>query len=197
MFSADKDPRKLDLTGAYYLEENGDFVEFNAIKKAAEIVRATKRNPHESFPITGYVPYVESVQNFIFGEKHPEVVSGKIASVQTFACSGALRMAFDWFREYKPSMVYISKPSYVNHAFLIGGAGLKHKEYAYYDYERKSLDIEGMLLSINQAPCGSVFLLHACGHNPTGIDPDKDQWSQIAEAIAANGHLVLFDMSYQ
>lgn len=108
-----------------------------------------------------------------------------------------MRLAFEWFREQKPSVIYIPNPTWGNHKQMVDEAHLKYKEYPYWNAQKKSLDIDGFLKSLNTAPTGSVFLLHSCAHNPTGCDPTKEQWRQIADAVIKNGHFVLFDSAYQ
>lgn len=99
-------------------------------------------------------------------------------------------------KEHRPSTVYISKPSYINHQYVMEAAGLKVEYYRYFNYETKGLDFDGMVEDIRNAPERSIILLHTCGHNPTGVDPTFEQWKILAEVIRERQHYPFFDTAY-
>lgn len=141
--------------------------------------------------------FIQSAQKLIFGEDNPGISSGKIGSVQSLSGTGALRLAFDWIKLYRAGPIYISDPTWVNHYDLIKHVGLEYKLYPYWNDEMKGLDFEAMIGAMDQAPLGSIFLIHACAHNPTGCDPTTEQWKKIAQTVKERQHFVIFDSAYQ
>jgi aspartate aminotransferase len=115
------------------------------------------------------------------------VKKGRVATVQSLSGTGSLRVGAAFIQKFLPgTAVYLPNPTWGNHKNIFADSGVEWKEYKYYDPVSIGLDLEGMIESINAAPKGSVFILHGCAHNPTGVDPTMDQWAQIADAIQAN-----------
>jgi len=122
----------------------------------------------------------------------------KVVTVQTLSGTGALRVAADFIAKFKPGVpVYVPNPTWANHHPIFGDAGVKVQQYAYYDPANCGLNFSGMLNDIKNAPNGSVILLHACAHNPTGVDPTKEQWQELSKVIKEKEHFPLFDSAYQ
>lgn len=122
----------------------------------------------------------------------------KIVSVQTISGTGAVRLAAEFISKFFPNRTcYISKPSWGNHKSIFGECHIKTADYRYWNAKTLGLDMDGMLSDFKDAPNGSIILLHACAHNPTGIDPTKEQWNQIKELMAEKNHIILFDSAYQ
>ena len=132
-----------------------------------------------------------------FGWDHKDVSSGRIASVQTLSGTGALRTLSEFLLKYRDSPIYVSDPTWANHKQLFSYAGFNVRTYAYYDPKTKGLNIDGMLRDLENAQPGSIILLHACAHNPTGVDPTREQWHKIAEVMKRNNLLPYFDAAYQ
>ncbi len=124
---------------------------------------------------------------------------GRIAVTQSISGTGALRIGADFLARFYPGAkaIYVPTPTWANHVAVFKDAGLKAEKYRYYDAKTIGLDIEGMVADIKAMPKQSIVLLHACAHNPTGVDPTKEQWKQISEAVKSGDHYAFFDMAYQ
>lgn len=138
-------------------------------------------------------------QEFAYGQDCAALRDGRIAAVQTLSGTGACRIAGEFYSRFLPAgtAIYVSDPTWGSHIPIMQLAGLEVRRYRYIDRQRNALDLEGYLEDIAAAPRGSIFLLHACAHNPTGVDPSRDQWGAISQAIRAGGHHVLMDCAYQ
>jgi aspartate aminotransferase len=120
-----------------------------------------------------------------------------VATCQTLSGTGALSLGFDFLSEYLPRFVYISNPTWLNHKNIIEHVGLKWIEYPYYDEKTRGFNFEAMTKFLENAVSGSIVLLHACAHNPTGVDPTENQWKRIAEVMKRNSLIPFFDSAYQ
>jgi aspartate/tyrosine/aromatic aminotransferase len=148
-------------------------------------------------PIAGDPAYLQQVRDLVFGPEHEAVVAGRIETIHTPGGTGALRVAADLIRSLRPaSTVWLSTPTWPNHPQVFGAAGLPVRSYPYLGADG-SLDATGMLDGLGKAASGDVVVLHACCHNPTGIDPTPDEWRAIADLIGARGLLPLMDFAYQ
>lgn len=147
--------------------------------------------------ITGVPEFPALAAKLAYGADSPAL--NRLAVTQTISGTGALRIGAEFLARHYPGdkKIYIPTPSWANHKAVFSDAGLKVEQYRYYDKKTIGLDFEGMLADIKAAPKGSVFLLHACAHNPTGVDPTEQQWIEIADAVKAQGHFAFFDMAYQ
>jgi aspartate aminotransferase len=123
----------------------------------------------------------------------------RLVITQSISGTGALRIGGAFLERHYPGAkkIYIPNPSWANHAAVFKDSGLEVEKYRYYNKDTIGLDFEGMVADIKAAPQGSIFLLHACAHNPTGVDPTVEQWKEISEAVKAGGHYAFFDMAYQ
>ena len=153
----------------------------------------------EYAPIEGLADFRQKALEFAYGEDCAALKEGRIAGVQTLSGTGACRVAGEFYARFLPegTAVYVSDPTWGNHIPIMELAGLEVRKYRYLDRETNGLDYEAFLEDIDAAPAGSVFLLHACAHNPTGVDPTRDQWDAVSKKILAKGHHVLMDCAYQ
>jgi len=197
-FKADPATDKLNIVVGAYRTEEGKPLVLESVKKAEEIMLASKDIDKEYLPIDGLASFNKASARLLFSGEVADKLGSRLASIQTLSGTGSLRIAGDFIRRFLPnSTIYISDPTWPNHQNIFNAAGVPHKSYRYYDRKSNKLDFEGMTSDIKNAPEGSIILLHACAHNPTGMDPTMDQWSQIADIIQAKKHVTLFDCAYQ
>jgi len=196
-FNADSNPNKVNLGVGVYTDEAGKIPVLECVKRA-EVAMAEKPAPRGYLPIDGIAAYDKATQALVFGAESAIVKENRAVTVQTLGGTGALKVGADFLKRVSPaSVVYISNPSWENHRALFESAGFEVRDYAYYDAATRSLDFPGFLASVKAMPQGSVVVLHACCHNPTGVDPTLDQWKEIAAAVRAGGLVPFLDMAYQ
>lgn len=196
-FRGDKNPNKVNLTIGVYMDETGTTPIFDAVKSAEQ--RLLEEETSKSYlPITGLPDYGKRVREMIFGMDAAIAVSGAAVTAHTPGGTGALRVAADFLKQVRPdTTVWLSDPTWPNHQGIFDAAGLKTRNYRYYNAEEKSLDFDGMLDDLKQAAADDVVVLHACCHNPTGMDPNADQWSAIRGVVRDRKALPFFDFAYQ
>jgi len=151
----------------------------------------------EYAPIDGDQDFNKGSRGALFGWNHPDVTSGRVASCQTLSGTGALKVIGDFIHKFRQVPIYMSKPTWGNHGSIFASCSVATHGYRYFDPKTKGLDINGMLEDLSKAQPGSVVLLHTCAHNPTGVDPTKEQWHQIAEVCKSNQLFPFFDTAYQ
>jgi aromatic-amino-acid transaminase len=196
-FAADTNPRKVNLGVGVYLNEGGKIPVLECVKRA-EVAMAEKSAPRGYLPIDGIAAYYQATQALVFGRDSEIVKSGRAVTVQAVGGTGALKIGADFLKRVSPnSAVYISNPSWENHRGLFTVAGFEVRDYAYYDAATRSLDFAGFLAAVKAMPAGSVIVLHACCHNPTGVDPTLAQWGEIVAAVRAGDLIPFLDMAYQ
>jgi aspartate/tyrosine/aromatic aminotransferase len=193
------DPRaiKINLGVGVYQDEQGCTPILASVKEAERriLVGETTKS---YLGIGGHPTYGQLVQQLILGADEEAVRDGRAATLQTPGGTGALRVAADFLHQMVPgTRVWCSQPTWANHQAIFQAAGLETATYAYFEAERNALDFEAMLADLNHAQTGDVVLLHACCHNPTGIDPSPTQWQRIAKLVAAHRLLPLVDFAYQ
>jgi len=182
--------------GAYRTEE-GKPLTLNSVQKADEYVVNSKQFNHEYLPIDGLPEFYNAAANLLFGEVYA-THSKKIVSVQCLSGTGSLRTGMEFIRKFLPNAkVFVSEPTWPNHKNIFNAVGVQHGIYRYYSKEKNALDFEGLLADLKAAPDKSVILLHACAHNPTGMDPTPEQWEAIADLIQAKRHFTFMDCAYQ
>lgn len=149
--------------------------------------------------ITGVPTFTKAAALLAYGPDSAPLKEDRVAITQSISGTGALRVGAAFLQRFYPGAknIYLPTPSWANHAAIMTDAGLHVRRYRYYNKETIGLDFEGMLSDIKEAPKGSIFVFHACAHNPTGIDPTQDQWQQISDAVKAGEHYAFFDMAYQ
>ena len=196
-FRRDPRPEKVNLGIGVYQDGAGAVPLLDAVRTAEErlVAKAVARS---YLPIEGHAAFRDKMEELVFGKESSARRDGRIVSAQTIAGSGALRLGADLLAFNDPkATVYLSDPSWANHQAIFERAGLKVAFYPYFDPKTKRLDFNGMLDSLTQIPEGSVVLLHACCHNPSGVDPSPEQWRSIAEILEARQAIAFLDMAYQ
>lgn len=193
-FSRDPHPKKVNLAvGVYRDEESRPYV-LECVKRASAMLPMTNM---DYAPINGVASYVESAQRICFGDELLAANTDRLASVQTLSGTGALRIAGDFLKLFGTTEVHLPTPTYLNHLGIFHDVGLGIKSYPYYSAEKHELQLEQMLCYIEKLPAGSVVLLQAAAHNPTGFDPTPDQWNVIVDTIATHKLVPFVDMAYQ
>jgi aromatic-amino-acid transaminase len=196
-FNADPNPAKVNLGVGVYTDENGKLPLLACVKAAeAQLVEAARARGY--LPIDGIAAYDKAVQHLVFGEGSPLLAAGRVATVQALGGTGGLKVGADFLKRLEPNAkVLISDPSWENHRALFTNAGFTVETYPYYDAEKKGVNFEGMLAALNAAAAGTIVVLHACCHNPTGYDITTAQWDAVIEAVKARKLVPFLDMAYQ
>ena len=197
LFRADDRPHKINLGIGVYKDETGNTPVLTSVKKAEQYLLENETTKNY-LSIDGLADFARCTQELLFGAENPLIGAGRARTAQTPGGTGALRVAADFLAtQTNVKRVWVSNPSWPNHKNVFNAAGLEVCEYAYYDAENHTLDFDGMLAALQEAKAGDVVLFHGCCHNPTGIDPTAEQWSQLAQLSQAKGWLPLFDFAYQ
>jgi len=195
LFLKDPRPEKVNLSIGVYADDNGRLPVLASVQEAASAVRADAL-PYNYLPISGDPGYLDRVKELIFGTL-PEA-HAQVAMIQTIGGSGALKIGAEFLHTNFPNtLVYVSDPTWDNHIGLFESAGFQPQRYPYYDHASNALDFDGMCQAFENMPEGSIVLLHPCCHNPTGIDPDREQWEILLGLIERRTLLPFFDMAYQ
>ena len=196
-FNADPNPAKVNLGVGVYFDEQGKLPILNCVL-AAEKQLAESPKPKGYLPIDGIASYDRAVQELVFGADSAALREGRIATVQTLGGTGGLKVGADFLQRLNPgAKVLISDPSWENHRALFTQAGFEVQTYPYYDGTTHGIRFEAMLAALNAAAPGTVVVLHACCHNPTGGDLDATQWAQVVQAVQARQLVPFLDMAYQ
>ncbi|KAF3988128.1 hypothetical protein FT663_03671 [Candidozyma haemuli var. vulneris] len=198
-YVADSRSDKVDLGIGAYRDNNGKPWILPAVRKAERKLIDSDGYNHEYLSISGYEPFLEQSAKVILGDDSSAIKEGAVVSQQSLSGTGALHLAGAFLKQFYAGnhTIYLSKPTWANHNQIFTSLGFKVDNYPYWDAKNKKLDIDGYLNTIKSAPKGSIFVLHACAHNPTGLDPTAEQWTQILKTIAEYDHLPLFDSAYQ
>jgi aromatic-amino-acid transaminase len=196
-FNADTNPSKVNLGVGVYFDDNGKLPLLQCVQ-AAEKAMMDKPTARGYLPIDGIAAYDAAVKSLVFGAESEPVKSGRVATVQGIGGTGGLKIGADFLKKLNPAAkVLISDPSWENHRALFSSAGFTVESYRYYDAAKRGVDFDGMLADITAAAPGTIILLHACCHNPTGYDITAAQWDQIIAAIKARNLVSFLDMAYQ
>jgi aromatic-amino-acid transaminase len=196
-FAADPNPKKVNLGVGVYYDDEGKLPLLHCVL-AAERKMSEKPAPRGYLPIDGIAAYDQAVKGLVFGEGSEPVRAGRVATVQALGGTGGLKIGADFLRQLQPgSKVLISDPSWENHRALFSNAGFQVESYPYYDATRRGVNFDGMLAALKTAPAGTIVVLHACCHNPTGYDISAAQWDQVIAAVKAGGLIAFLDMAYQ
>ncbi|XP_071959584.1 aspartate aminotransferase, mitochondrial-like [Antedon mediterranea] len=197
-FKKDSNPQKMNLgVGAYRSDEGKPFV-LPSVRKAEEIMMAANHDK-EYLPITGLADFTKAAAALAFGE-NSEAISNKLnITSQAISGTGALRVGANFLQRYFPDnkQVFLPTPSWGNHTPIFTHAGLQLGAYRYYDKNTCGFDKAGCLEDISKIPEGSVILLHACAHNPTGVDPKPEDWKELSQLVKSKKLFPFFDMAYQ
>ena len=196
-FNADGNPNKINLGVGVYFDDQGKLPVLRCVAAAEQLLLASPK-AKGYLPIDGIAAYDKAVQGLVFGAEHPAVSSGCIATVQTLGGTGGLKVGADFLKKLQPgASVLISDPSWENHRALFGQAGFTVETYPYYDAATRGIRFEAMLAALQAARAGTVVVLHACCHNPTGCDLTSAQWEQIATVCKQRDLIPFLDMAYQ
>ncbi|TCS35845.1 aromatic-amino-acid transaminase [Paucimonas lemoignei] len=196
-YNADKNPNKTNLGVGVYYDDNGKVPLLECVKKA-EAQLMEKLAPRTYLPIEGLAAYDKAVQELVFGADSAVIAEKRAVTAQAIGGTGALKLGADFLKRFSPnSEVWISDPSWENHRALFESAGFKVNNYPYYDAATRGVNFAGMLEALKTMAAGSIVLLHACCHNPTGADLTEDQWTQVIEVITQRGLVPFLDMAYQ
>jgi aromatic-amino-acid transaminase len=196
-FAADTNPSKVNLGVGVYYDDAGKLPLLQCVQKAeAQMAAAPKARGY--LPIDGIAAYDAAVKSLVFGADSDMVKSGRVATVQGLGGTGGLKIGADFLKKVSPSAkVLISDPSWENHRALFTQAGFVVESYPYYDAAKRGVNFEGMLAALNAAAPGTIVVLHACCHNPTGYDITVAQWDQVIAAVKAKNLTPFLDMAYQ
>ncbi|MDR0435610.1 MAG: aspartate/tyrosine/aromatic aminotransferase [Propionibacteriaceae bacterium] len=196
-YRADPSPDKVNLGIGVYQDESGKLPLLAAVREAVARIAADPK-PLGYQPMDGLPGFAAATQELVFGKGSAAVASGRIVTVQTLAGTGALKLGADFLNRFSPGAdILFSEPTWDNHAAVFGGAGLTIRAYRYYDRATGGVDFAGMCADIADAKPGSIVLLHACCHNPSGCDLDDSQWAEVVKLIGEKGLIPFFDMAYQ
>jgi aromatic-amino-acid transaminase len=196
-FAADTNPNKVNLGVGVYYDENGKLPLLECVQRTErQLVETPKARGY--LPIDGIAAYDAGVKNLVFGADSEPVKSGRVATVQALGGTGGLKVGADFLRKLKPdAKVLISDPSWENHRALFAQAGFTVENYPYYNAGKRGIDFDGMLTALDTAPAGTVVVLHACCHNPTGYDLTPAQWDQVVAVVKQRALVPFLDMAYQ
>ncbi len=196
-FAADTNPNKVNLGVGVYYDDNGKLPLLQCVQAAEkQMMEAPKARGY--LPIDGIVAYDAAVKGLVFGAGSEPVTSGRVATVQGIGGTGGLKVGADFLKRLNPdAKVLISDPSWENHRALFTNAGFAVDTYPYYDAAKRGVDFDGMLAALKGAAAGTVVVLHACCHNPTGYDITAAQWDDVVAAVKAQNLVAFLDMAYQ
>jgi aromatic-amino-acid transaminase len=196
-FVADTNPRKVNLGVGVYCDENGKVPLLECVKRA-ERDMTDHAAPRSYLPIDGIAAYDGEVRKLMFGAKSDVVEAGRAITVQALGGTGGLKVGADFLRRFAPgAQVWISDPSWENHRALFEGAGFVVNYYPYYDPASRGLNFDAMLATLTGIAPGSIVVLHACCHNPTGVDPAPAHWPKIIQVVRSRGLIPFLDLAYQ
>jgi len=196
-FQKDPRPNRINLSIGIYFDDAGRIPVLESVRRAEAQVVA-RGGPKPYLPIEGAANFRSAVQQLLFGATHEAVTSGRIATLQSVGSSGGLKVGADFIARWFPgSEVWVSDPTWDNHRSMFEGAGLKVHTYPYYDPATGGLRFGDMLATLRSLPAKSVVLLHACCHNPTGVDLTRAQWDELIPLLRERQLLPYLDLAYQ
>ncbi|MBC3871962.1 amino acid aminotransferase [Undibacterium flavidum] len=196
-FGKDTRPNKINLSIGIYFDDNGKIPMLPSVRAAElKVVAAAGARPY--LPMEGAANFRTAVQHLLFGADRPAVKEGRVVTLQTVGSSGGLKVGADFVKRYFPeTTMLVSDPTWDNHRAVFEGSGLPVKTYPYYNSETGGLRFDEMLASLKEAEEKSVVLLHACCHNPTGVDLTKAQWEQLVPVLKERNLIPFLDLAYQ
>jgi aromatic-amino-acid transaminase len=196
-FNADPNPNKVNLGVGVYYDDNGKVPVLECVRRVErDMLEAVA--PRSYLPIDGLPAYDRAVRELAFGADSAVIRQGRAVTVQALGGTGALKIAADFLRRVNPgAQAWISEPSWENHRQLFEGAGFAVSAYPYYEPATHGLDFAGMSAALEKLPGGTIVVLHACCHNPTGVDLTADQWTRVIEIVKARELVPILDIAYQ
>jgi len=196
-FNADSNPRKVNLGVGVYQDGSGKVPVLQTVREA-ENIWYNQETSKSYLPIDGLAAFNNAVKELLLGENSPLVSAGRVVTVQCLGGTGALKVGGDFLKRFfSASTVYISDPTWANHGQIFERAGFSIGTYTYYDKATHGLNFEGMISSLKSLPDNSIVLLHGCCHNPTGVDPTREQWKEIVEVFKNRPLVPFIDFAYQ
>ena len=196
-FNADTNPNKVNLGVGVYSDDNGKLPLLQCVQMA-EKTMMDKPTARGYLPIDGIAAYDAAVKSLVFGADSEAVTAGRVATIQSLGGTGGLKVGADFLKRLSPdAKVLISDPSWENHRALFTNAGFQVDSYTYSDAAKRGVDFDGMLAALHAAAAGTIVVLHACCHNPTGYDITAAQWDQVIAACKARNLTPFLDMAYQ
>ena len=196
-FNADTNPNKVNLGVGVYCDDEGKVPVLESVRRAEQKLSETPLSKNY-LPIDGLKAYDAAVQELVFGAENEALRARRIVTVQTLGGTGGLKVGADLLRRINPdAQIWISDPSWENHRALFEYTGYKVNTYPYYHAPTHGVDFEGMMAALRALPEGSIAVLHACCHNPTGVDLSAEQWEDVIDAVNARGLVPFLDLAYQ
>src|SRR3954447_18600353 len=196
-YVADTNPKKVNLGVGVYYDDNGKLPLLECVQKAEEKMMAAHA-ARGYLPIDGIAAYDAAIKTLVFGADSEPVKSGRVATVQSLGGTGGLKIGADFLLKLNPkAKVLISDPSWENHRGIFTQAGFEVATYPYYDAAKRGINFDGMLTALQTAAAGTIVVLHACCHNPTGYDLTPAQWDQVVAAVKGRKLVAFLDMAYQ
>ncbi len=196
-FVADANPKKVNLGVGVYYDDQGKVPLLECVRQADQALAASAvARPY--LAMDGFPEFVRTVQVLLFGTDHPAVAQGRVTTVQGVGGTGALKVGADFIKRFAPeAAIHMSDPSYDNHRPLFEQAGFRVEMYPYYDPRTHGIKFAEMIAHLSAVPKGSIVLLHACCHNPTGVDIRDEQWGQVMKVISERRLVPFLDFAYQ
>jgi aspartate aminotransferase len=197
-FKKDSNPQKINLGVGAYRDDKGKPYVLPSVREAEQ--KVVKQNLDKEYAgITGVPDFTKAAALLAYGPNSAAIDENRVVITQSISGTGALRIGGAFLQRHYPGAkeIYIPTPSWANHKAVFADCGLEVKQYRYYNKDTIGLDFDGMVADIKAMPKGSIVLLHACAHNPTGVDPTEEQWKQISDAVKSGDHYPFFDMAYQ
>jgi aromatic-amino-acid transaminase len=196
-FNADKNSAKVNLGVGVYYDDNGKVPLLECVR-LAEVQLTEKASPRSYLPIDGLPAYDKTVRELVFGADSAAIRENRVVTVQTLGGTGGLKVGADFLRRFAPqAQIWISDPSWENHRALFESAGFTVNTYPYYDAASHGIKFDAMIGTLRALPSGSIVVLHACCHNPTGVDLTDDQWTAVIDAVISRGLIPFVDIAYQ
>jgi aromatic-amino-acid transaminase len=196
-YNADQNPKKVNLGVGIYYDDAGKVPLLESVRRA-ERERLEAAPARAYLPIDGIAAYDRAVRELVFGAAEPALKENRIVTVQALGGTGGLKIGADFLRRVDPqARVYISDPSWENHRALFESAGFTVETYPYYDAATRGLRFDAMRQALDKLPAGSIVVLHACCHNPTGVDLEPAQWKRVLEVVRTRGLVPFLDLAYQ
>ncbi|RUP38692.1 putative aspartate aminotransferase, cytoplasmic [Jimgerdemannia flammicorona] len=198
-YKADTFPQKVNLGVGAYRTDKGKPWTLPVVKKADEILHNDPNLDHEYLPIKGIPTFTAASAKLMLGADSVAIKERRVAGAQSISGTGAIHLGALFLSKYYPkgAVAFVSNPTWANHKAIFNNVGIEVADYPYWNPATRGLDIDGFLGALNAAPNGSIIVLHACAHNPTGVDPSHEQWTAIADVMQAKKHFPFFDCAYQ
>ena len=199
-YAKDDFPQKVNVGVGAYRGDNGLPFVLPCVKEAERRILSSLEDgklDHEYAGIVGEPKFVECALKFAYGDDSPVLKEKLVAGVQSLSGTGGLRLFGEFIKKFGHSHIYVPDPTWGNHIPIFQNAGLEVRKYRYYDRSTSDLDFDGLMKDVGDAPSGSAVLLHACAHNPTGMDPSLEQWAELSQLMKNKGLFPFFDCAYQ